>query len=121
MEEEYIEGNLENFVVSEVAYMTNLTYKFTHRKPYIPKNIKKVTAFLPGTVQKVSVKQGHKVHKGDLLLTFEAMKMINDVIAPMDAVIQKINVKDGEILTKDQILIELKKYTFGKKKKELPE
>jgi biotin carboxyl carrier protein len=87
---------------------TKFTVKFANRKPYKPLNPKKISAFIPGTIIKVFVKEKAKVKKGDSLLTLQAMKMNNIILAPLDGVIRKIHVKPGDVVVKNQLLVELK-------------
>jgi len=92
----------------EGDFLTTFTKKFSNRKPYVPPDLKKVFAFIPGTIIKVHVKEKHKVKKGDPLLVFQAMKMNNILLAPINGVIKKINCKAGDSVPKSQILVEFK-------------
>lgn len=94
--------NIESF-----KYRTLLTKKFLNRKVYEPKNPKMVLAFIPGTIQKLNVKEGDEVKAGDLLLILEAMKMKNRIVSPADGTIKKIYVKVGNIVAKNLVLVEL--------------
>jgi len=99
----------KTLIIDNVKYKTKLTSKFLSRKPYEPVDPKIVTAIIPGTIRKVSIKNGSKVKKGDVLLELEAMKMLNNIRAEMDGVIYKVLVKTGELVTKKQILFQFKK------------
>ncbi len=59
-----------------------------------------------GKIISVNVTDGQKVKKGDHLLTYEAMKMENDVEAEMDATVKRVLVKVGEVVGTDAPLIE---------------
>ena len=59
---------LVDFKYEEISYRTSLTKKFAARTPYTPPDSRKVIAFIPGTILKVNVKEGHKVKKGDTVL-----------------------------------------------------
>jgi biotin carboxyl carrier protein len=98
----------ENFTVDETTFKTHLTKKYLSRKPYAPADPKKVYAFIPGTIVKVFVKENHKVKKGEELLSLQAMKMNNNLIAPINGTVKKVYVKQGEVVTKNQLLVELK-------------
>jgi biotin carboxyl carrier protein len=107
--------NIENttpeyhtFNYDDSNYRTLFTKKFTDRKPYIPPDPKKIYAFIPGTIQKVHVKDKAKVKKGDPLLVFQAMKMNNIITAQINGVIKKIYVKNGDLVPKTQLLLEFK-------------
>jgi len=96
----------KSLLVENIKYRTLLTKKYKEKKAYAPKDIKKITAFIPGTIKKIYVEKGEKVKEGDKLLVFEAMKMKNVIISPMDGTIKQVNVKVGERVTKNDILIE---------------
>ena len=89
-------------------YSTLATKKFLERKRWEKPNPKAVLSIIPGSVTSIGVKVGDKVKKGDPLMTYEAMKMQNVVVAPLDGEICKINVKEGDKLPKGHLLIELK-------------
>lgn len=59
-----------------------------------------------GRIISIFVSDGQKVKKGDHLLTYEAMKMENDVEAEKDAVIKRILVKPGDVVGAEAPLIE---------------
>jgi len=105
-----MEENLpfQSFNYEEVQFSTLLTKKFTNRKPYLPADLRKVTAFIPGTIVKVFAKENHKVKKGDALLSLQAMKMNNILLAPKNSTVRKIHVKQGDTVIKNQLLVELK-------------
>ncbi|GMR18764.1 MAG: sodium-extruding oxaloacetate decarboxylase subunit alpha [Gammaproteobacteria bacterium] len=66
-----------------------------------------VTSSMPGTVVDVLVKEGATVKAGDAVLVVEAMKMENEVPAPVAGTIKSINVAKGESVTPDDALIEI--------------
>ncbi len=105
-----MDENIEftDFKFEEITYKTTLTKKFANRKPYKPRDFKKVTAFIPGTIMKVFVKEGQKVKKGDKLLTLQAMKMDNLLVASKNGTIRKVYVKQGEVVPKNYVLVEMK-------------
>ncbi|MFH1160120.1 MAG: biotin/lipoyl-containing protein [bacterium] len=96
------------FTYEGVEYMTQLTKKFSARKPYSPPNPKQIFAFLPGTIVKIFVKEKEKVKKGESLLSLQAMKMNNDLLAAIDGTIKKVHVKKGDVVVKNQLLVEFK-------------
>lgn len=95
------------FVILEDAYQTLLSQKYLDRKPYVPKDLKKIYAFIPGTIRKVYVKEGEKVKKGDKLLILEAMKMNNELTTLVSGKVKKVYCKTGEMVTKNQMLVEI--------------
>jgi biotin carboxyl carrier protein len=105
-----MDENIEfiDFKYEEISYRTTLTKKFANRTPYTPPDPRKIVAFIPGTIVKVLVKEGHKVKKGDTLLVLHAMKMDNHLLASINGTVKKIYVKQGEIVPKQYTLVELK-------------
>ena len=59
-----------------------------------------------GTVLELKVKAGDTVKAGDVLLTYEAMKMENNLISERDGVIGKILIEEGEVMATDQPIIQ---------------
>ena len=92
--------------IDGVKYKTLLTNKYTKRKKYEDPNHALVRAFIPGTVAEFLVKGNTKVKEGDVVLTLDAMKMLNKVIAPMDGEV-KYYVKKQQVVTKNQVLFEI--------------
>jgi pyruvate carboxylase subunit B len=66
-----------------------------------------VTAAMPGTIVDVLVKAGQKVNAGDPVLVIEAMKMENEVQAPVSGTVTGIFTAKGESVTPDMALIEI--------------
>jgi len=65
----------------------------------------KISAPMPGKVNKVNVKTGDTVHTGDLLLILEAMKMMNEIASPVTGTIKSVSVQAGDNVKPGQILI----------------
>lgn len=63
-----------------------------------------VTAPLPGTIIRYTVKEGDEVKTGSSLVILEAMKMENDIVAPVDGKIKAINFKPGDKVVGGDIL-----------------
>lgn len=101
------EKQLSSLVIDDTVYESHLTRKYLNRKRYQPAEPNKISAFIPGIIRKIDVRNGQSVNKGDALLTLEAMKMMNNLTSHLDGKVKKIYVKEGEMVTKGQILIEL--------------
>ena len=99
---------LHEFNYDGLVMQTAFTKKFANRKPYEPPDHRKLTAFIPGTITKVFVKDKDKVKRGEPLLWLQAMKMNNVIIAPFDGVVKKVYVKVGEVVVKQHLLVEMK-------------
>ena len=67
----------------------------------------KVKSPLPGTIVKIKVKTGDSVKIGDVLLTMEAMKMENNILAETNGTIKSVNVKETDVVLQDDILVEI--------------
>jgi biotin carboxyl carrier protein len=55
-----------------------------------------VSSSIPGKVITVEVEVGQEVAEGDVVLILEAMKMQNEVAAPISGTITEINCKSGD-------------------------
>ena len=60
--------------------------------------------FYASVGEKKAIKEGDKVSEGDVLCTIEAMKMMNEVKAPVSGVVKKVCVTDGALVEYKQIL-----------------
>jgi biotin carboxyl carrier protein len=107
MEENSITPVFKTIIIDNIKYKTTLTKKYMARKSYEPVDFNKVYSFIPGTIRKIFVKEGSKVKQGTHLLELEAMKMVNNIIAPVDGVVTKINVKTGDLVAKNILLVEM--------------
>lgn len=88
------------------SYETTFTKKYEQQKPWQAKNPKEILSFIPGTITTVEVSEGSDVNVGDVLLTFNAMKMSNTFKSPIAGKISKIHVKAGEVVPKGVVLVE---------------
>ena len=66
-----------------------------------------VTAPLPGSITKIVVSVGQAVKSGDLLLTMEAMKMENNIVADRDGSVTSILVQPGTTVQTGDALVEI--------------
>ena len=72
-----------------------------------PAGAKTVTAPLPGTITKITVKVGDSVNAGDTVLMMEAMKMENNITAEFAGTVKAILVDTGAQVQSGQALVEL--------------
>ncbi len=63
-----------------------------------------VTAPMPGLIIEYKVKEGDRVRAGDVMLILEAMKMQNNITAPVSGVVKKLNGAPGTSVPKDSVL-----------------
>ncbi len=98
----------QNINIDNILYRTTIPKKNLEKKPYKAKDPREIFVFIPGTILNVYVKKKDKVKKGDKLITFQAMKMNNVLLAPMNGVIENVFVKEGDNVNKTQMLIKIK-------------
>lgn len=54
------------------------------------------------------VNVGDQVKKGDVVALIEAMKLMNEIVAPADGVIDEILIENEDLVQFDQVLIKMK-------------
>lgn len=62
---------------------------------------------MPGKIVEVITEEGREVRAGEPLLILEAMKMQNEIQAPISGKIKKIHVKAAQSVLKDDLMIEI--------------
>ncbi len=80
--------------------MNNAAPSYRRANPY------RLEAFMPGTIQEICVKAGDKVKKGQKVLVLDAMKMDNELLAPVDGVVKAVCVEAGTSIPKSALLME---------------
>jgi biotin carboxyl carrier protein len=63
-----------------------------------------VVALMPGLIIKVLKKEGDKVEAGEVVVILEAMKMQNELKAPISGTVRQVNTKQGENVEMRQVL-----------------
>ena len=66
-----------------------------------------VTAPMPGTVIRVGVSVGDRVHARQPLVVLEAMKMETPLVSPYEAVVRAVHVAEGDRVAGGAVLVEL--------------
>lgn len=97
----------KSIMIEGQKYYTHLTPKFENRKVWEVPNKNILKAVIPGNVEKIYAKEGKSYKKGEVLLTFKAMKMVNSLLMPFTGKVKKIYVAENEVLKKEQLLVEL--------------
>ncbi|RPI13469.1 MAG: acetyl-CoA carboxylase biotin carboxyl carrier protein subunit [Ignavibacteriae bacterium] len=91
---------------TEAAKEPDKSYAMTS-SPAEKKGTGHIKAPLPGTIISVFVKEGDYIKRGTKLLTWEAMKMENNLNSDREGTIKTIKVKPGDIILEGDILIEI--------------
>jgi biotin carboxyl carrier protein len=65
-----------------------------------------IQAIMPGTIVRVLVAEGDEVAAGDVVLVLEAMKMENELHAPVSGVVKGIYVQPGQAVEMNAVLAE---------------
>jgi biotin carboxyl carrier protein len=87
------------------TFRTTLTDKYANRKLWIKHPEEEIRASLPGVVVEINVKAGDFVREGNILLTLDAMKMLNRINAPADGRVKEVMAVTGDKIAKDDLLI----------------
>jgi len=66
-----------------------------------------IQAIMPGTIVRVPVKEGDPVSAGDVILVLEAMKMENELRAPISGAVKAIHVETGQAVETNAVLAEI--------------
>lgn len=98
-------NELKDFIIDDTRYRTQITTKYLKRKPYKPREKNLITAFIPGTIREIYVKEGDTIQIGDKLLILEAMKMRNTVTSHLEGKIVKLHVKTNQNVAKEELLV----------------
>ena len=64
-----------------------------------------ISSSIPGKVVSISVESGDTVKEGDVVMIIEAMKMQNEIHAPLTGIISSINCKTGDNIESNSPLI----------------
>ncbi|HAM97831.1 MAG TPA: hypothetical protein DCQ26_04410 [Marinilabiliales bacterium] len=62
---------------------------------------------MPGKIVELLTEEGREVRAGEPLLILEAMKMQNEIQAPISGKVKKIHVKTGQNVLKDDLMVEI--------------
>jgi biotin carboxyl carrier protein len=62
---------------------------------------------MPGTVTAVKASVGQRVSQGEVLLLLEAMKMENEIVAPVAGTVTSIKVGSGQSVNTNDVMVEI--------------
>lgn len=60
---------------------------------------------LPGSVTSINVKPGDRVEAGDVLVTLEVMKMMQEIQAEEGGTVAAIHVKEGDMVNPGDVIL----------------
>lgn len=98
----------------------DISYTFTVETPFSLQRMKVlnskkgkveteyIKAPMPGKIIDVLVREGATVTRGEPLVILEAMKMQNEILAPVSGTITKVSAKANTNVMKDDLLVEIK-------------
>jgi len=66
-----------------------------------------IKAPMPGTLMTYKVAVGQEVRKGEVVLILEAMKMENEIVAPVDGKVRALGPAEGASVAAGEVLLEL--------------
>jgi pyruvate carboxylase subunit B len=104
--EEILVETLSEMVPTQSGELDSKRVTKSSRRPKASKE-GHVTSSMPGTIVDVVAKVGAKVKAGDPVLIIEAMKMENEVPAPIAGTIKAVNVAKGDSVNPDEALVEI--------------
>jgi len=64
-----------------------------------------ISSTIPGKIVSISIKEGQIVSEGDVVMILEAMKMQNEIQAPLSGMVTAINCKPGDSVEANSPLI----------------
>ena len=67
-----------------------------------------VTSAIPGKIVEILVSEGDEIQAGSVLIVLEAMKMQNEIKAPVDGYVKKVSCEPGERVEANIPLVEIK-------------
>jgi len=76
-------------------------------KTSVPTDGEKVSAPMPGNILDVKAAVGDRVEKGQVLLILEAMKMENEIVAPVAGTVTAVLVQKGASVNSGDVLVSI--------------
>ncbi len=70
------------------------------------KEVKSISAPMPGLILDIPVNVGQEVQENDTLVILEAMKMENSILSPINGIVKTINAVKGDAVEKNHVIIE---------------
>ena len=64
-----------------------------------------ISSTIPGKIVSIAVEEGDKVAEGDVVMILEAMKMQNEIQAPLSGTVTAVNCKPGDSIEANSPLV----------------
>ena len=64
-----------------------------------------ISSTIPGKIVSISAKEGQMVSEGDVVMILEAMKMQNEIHAPLSGIVSAVNCKPGDSVEANSPLV----------------
>ncbi len=97
-----VDGEVFNVKVSSIMSKT-ISVESPQQPQEVPDGA--IVSKMQGMILAIKVKAGDKVKEGDVLLTIEAMKMQNNIVAEYDGTVKEIFSYQGEVVNAGDILM----------------
>lgn len=100
-----VNGNIYEIELEEIkgsAAVQTAAVNETHKEATAPAasgDGEEVLSPMPGNILSVNVSEGQSVNKGDVLMVLEAMKMENEIMAPVSGTVTGIVPKGSAVQT----------------------
>jgi len=98
-----IEGKIFNIEIEGSSVGENSGSK--RKKSARGKKSGTISSTIPGKIVSISIKEGQIVSEGDVVMILEAMKMQNEIQAPLSGTVAAINCKPGDSVEANSPLI----------------
>lgn len=100
----FVDGTPHRYAIPEVALLED-----RRSRPARAGEARAVEVYppMPGRIVRIPVRPGDRVKKGDTLVVLEAMKMQNEVPAPLDGIVRAVNAAEGETVGGDRVVVVL--------------
>ena len=82
-------------------------FNYTEAQSQKSKRSGKVHSFIPGYIKKVYFSENDRVKEGDIILIHEAMKMENEIRAPISGIVKSFGVSEGDNILDSHLLFEI--------------
>lgn len=103
-----IDNNIFHIVSEGKSFISEVNYVLPQKiaeKDYKRNIIWEIKAPVSGLISKIFVQPESKIHKGQRLLSLNAMKMENEIQSPVDGIIKELKITENKEVNKNDILL----------------